>query len=177
MKEIQLTKGKVALVDDEDFERINKRQWHALCNKGISYACNRNRAGKPIHMHREVLNAPPDVLIDHKDRNGLNNQKSDLRYCNTNQNLQNQVRIKEGYKGVVKRSGTPYYRSRITYYGKRISLGNFKTAEEAAIAYNRAAIKYFGDFANLNVIKGERRLISEEEYIRKREEFNELFGT
>lgn len=147
MKEIKLTQGKVALVDDEDYEKLLKYKWYAHNNNGRFYVIG---TGK-IKMHRKILNPPDDMYIDHIDHNGLNNQKSNLRLCNKSQNNQNLV-SKRKYKGVYYRGNRIGYQSTIGYKGEQHYLGCFKSEIDAAKAYNDAAIKYFGDFANLNII-------------------------
>lgn len=109
-------------------------------------------------MHRLILNAPNGVNIDHIDGNGLNNQKSNLRLCNQSQNEANScisARNSSGYKG-VSFSGKEYthnpWRSRIRVHRIIHELGFFPTPEIAAIAYNNAALKYFGEYAKLNIV-------------------------
>jgi hypothetical protein len=91
------------------------------------------------------------ILVDHKDNNGLNNQKYNLRVCTQWQNLRNSTRRSNntsGFKGVSRFRNK--WISRIRTDEGRICLGTFNTPEEAAIAYDEAALKYHGEFANLN---------------------------
>jgi len=102
MKIIKLTKEKFTLLDDEDFDEINKFKWQAT---KTGYA-TRNTKGKTIRIHRLVMNAPKGMMVDHIDHNTLNNQKSNLRICTHTQNQQNQKNRQHGrgsskYKGVV----------------------------------------------------------------------------
>lgn len=155
MKEIPLTQGKVALVDDEDYEWLTRWKWTACKDKDNWYAMRREGYPKRrnVKMHRVVINAPSEMEVDHRDRNGLNNQKYNLRLCNTVQNSRNRrVRSdsRTGVKGVVFRVETEKYRVTICVNGKRKNLGQYDTIEDAAKAYNKAALKYFGEFANLN---------------------------
>src|SRR6266576_5977344 len=98
MKEIELTQGYVALIDNEDFDWINQHKWNTLTgyyNK--KYAFN-TTAGL---MHRFILDTPPDMEVDHKDGNTLNNQRSNIRNCTKSQNLMNKKKYGKGkYKGV-----------------------------------------------------------------------------
>lgn len=175
MKEIQLTKGKVALVDDEDYEHLNKFKWHALDSKHTFYADRRITInGKRVHisMHRFLLDAGTGDMVDHKDRNGLNNQRHNLRFCTCSQNNVN--RSASGiskYRGVslktkkaISKSGElkfyTYWSAAIQVNGKVKHLGYFKKEDVAAIAYNNAAIKQYGEFANLNIVSSDNTKIA-----------------
>ena len=161
MKEIPLTQGKFAIVDDEDYDKINSFKWHSHRMKNT----NRYYAGhffkingkyKYYHMHKFIMDSIGiDNIIDHIDGNGLNNQKSNLRICSFSDNIKNQkkrINSKSKYKGVyhIKKSGM--YRARIQADGKRLHLGCFVNEIDAAIAYNNAALMYFGEFANINIL-------------------------
>ena len=159
MKEIVLTQGKVALVDDEDYEYLNQFKWCAHLSKktGLWYAERGVRIIKgkqfTLGMHRVIMGIMDKTDIDHKDRNGLNNQKINLRICSRTLNEGNSILRKDsttGIKGVHYHKGHKKYTARIQFKRKRIALGDFKTKQEAAIAYNEAAIKYFGEFARIN---------------------------
>lgn len=158
MKEIQLTQSKVALVDDEDFEYLNQFKWHAR-KCGNSFYARKNigtieNANRGTHlMHRIIMNATdPQICVDHKDGNGLNNQKSNLRICNHQQNNMNQRHIQNGssiYKGVCWHKEAKKWVSNI-HFNKMIYLGLFDNETEAAKAYDQKAIELFGEFARLN---------------------------
>lgn len=155
-KEIQLTKGKIALVDDEDFEYLNQWGW---CYSAVGYAIRNDYSGrvhKMVYMHRQVMKDPYNLLktqIDHIDRNMLNNQKSNLRFCSPSQNGSNKTQQRNntsGYKGVSYDKSRDSWDARIQVNGKPIRLGRFATAKLAAIAYDKEAIKHLGDLAYLN---------------------------
>jgi len=160
MKEIQLTKGMVALVDDEDFERVNKFKWYTFQSHKVNYAVRDIHIGKikyRIRMHNLIMNySPDDILVDHKDGDGLNNQKYNLRFCTHSQNNMNkrpQIGGSSKYKGVhFDRSRNKWtaqiWRNNVYFY-----IGRFKTEIEAAKAYNTKAIELFAEFARLNVIE------------------------
>jgi hypothetical protein len=156
MKEITLTQGKVAMVDGGDFEYLNQFKWYARKNGCCYYALRHlyGKYGKPITMHFEIMGQPPKgMLQDHKDGNGLNNQKGNLRFCTVAQNQWNSAKQKDnqsGYKGVHLAKGRRKWTAQIMVNGEKKYLGRFHTPQEAAIAFNEAALKYHGEFARLN---------------------------
>lgn len=165
MKEIQLTKGKVAIVDHQDFETISKYKWHANKRGDLWYASAYINK-KITKMHRLIMDCKlfDKQIVDHIDGNGLNNQRINLRICTHSDNMKNRCSSKNGtskYLGVcfyLKTSGKgniakyPTYRAELQKNGKRMFVKDFKDEIEAAKAYNEAAIKYHGEFARLNKI-------------------------
>lgn len=151
MKEIQLTQGQVALVDDEDFEKVSKHKWHATRDGNTFYA-KTNIGSKRIFMHRLILNAPTGMDVDHKNKNGIDNSRANIRICSRTQNQANQ-NSRGGtskYKGVCWYSRERRWVSKIGFGGKKILLGYYKDEKEAARAYDIEAQKLYGDFAVLN---------------------------
>ena len=158
MKYINLTKGKRAKVDDENFEWLNHWPWY-FDNAGYARRnvrlkdLNGRRTTKTILMHRLVLGTPEGKETDHIDRDKLNNQINNLRVASSSENMFNKGADRDsrsGIKGVGWRAANQAWESRIKTHGKRIYLGLFKDINKAAAAYNTAAIKYHGDFAVLN---------------------------
>lgn len=165
MKRIPLTQGKFAIIDDEDFERVSKYKWFyhlGYAKHGVYDYKKKNN----IHLllHRFILQVnDPLVSIDHKDRNGLDNRKQNLRICTQSQNNMNRmVKNTNGYKGLkylktCSKNGKQYLRKKpyqavIHVSGKKISLGYFSSAEDAARAYNEGAKRIHGEFAKLNEV-------------------------
>ncbi len=161
MKEIQLTKGKLALIDDDDFERVNQWKWTWMPGKNsgknsLGYAFRNMRIeGKQtcILLHRFIMNAPKDFEVDHWDNDGLNCQKKNLRICSKGQNQHNQKARKGGssdFKGVSFYKANGKFGAYITLNGKLKFLGYFVEETEAAKAYDKAASDLFGESAQLN---------------------------
>ncbi len=128
--------GLFAKVDDEDYDFLMQYNWFAHKSKNTHYAETNGISNKTIKMHRLIMNPPPDMLIDHINRDGLDNQKSNLRICNYSQNNLNRIfpKSKSKYRGVYFERGK--WISKIT-----ISLGVFKTEQDAANAFNEAHAK------------------------------------
>ena len=157
-----MTKGYVALVDDDDHARVSKFKWHAQLTKNsdLVYAARSVRTktgGSMVLMHRFILGLGcGDKHVDHIDRNPLNNQKKNLRVCSLAQNQANKIKSKNKssvYKGVSKHSATGKW---VAYVGSRTNrayLGIYEKEMDAAHAYNVAALKVFGEFARLNPIQ------------------------
>lgn len=145
MKQIPLTRGMVALVDDEDYDRLAQFSWYAARKRNTYYAVRNTKAARgKIRMHRVVMQAPDDPLIDvdHINRNGLDNRKENLRVCTRRENTWNMRSQSEYGPGVTRIKnghGQGYrYRARIVCAGKRISIGCFATPEEARAAVTSA---------------------------------------
>lgn len=156
MKRIPLTQRKFALVDDEDFEWLNRWKWFARETRELWYAGRfefENKKRKQIHMHRLIMKTPSYLDVDHIDRNGLNNQKYNLRNCTRSQNQKNrkkQDNNTSGFMGVSWDKSRNKYKAKIKLNGKTINLGRFQQALDAAKVYDQAAIKYHKEFATLN---------------------------
>lgn len=158
MIEIPLTKGKVALIDDVDYERVAQHSWCAIVNPRTRTVYAQSRIDYIAeHMHVFIMQPHVGVMVDHRDHDGLNNQRHNLRVCTQSQNMGNSriqrtVGKTSQYKGVsyAKREGRwrAYIKKDYIYYG----LGYYRDEESAALAYNKAAIEMFGEFALTNII-------------------------
>lgn len=161
MKEIQLTRGYIAIVDDEDFELASRYKWRACpsTSHGV-YAISRwviDGREYTIGMHRLVMGCRrgDGKIIDHKNGNGLDNRKENLRFCTATENARNAKKsnkVRSRYKGAYYHQAERVWRAQIKVGGKLKQLGRFQTEREAAIAYNDAARMLHGEFASLNEI-------------------------
>lgn len=154
MRKITLGKyGVVTLIDDEDYSILISYNWHLHRGKGTNYARTRLYKGGPqFYMHRIIMNPPLGLTVDHKDGNGLNNQRSNLRLATIaeqNRNLYGKE-SNTGYRGVSLIAKTGLYYASIRYEGTTYNLGSYKDVKLAASAYNEAAKTYHKDFAILN---------------------------
>lgn len=169
MKVISVTSKKLGrhdiLVDDQDFDLVSKYNWHInkVRDSDLMYAKTNvynytTKKSKGISMHRLILGFP-DKVVDHKNNNGLDNRRSNIRTCEQNQNAANQKLIQTnnttGFRGIVFEPKKKLYRVQIGYKYKRIRGGRFKSIIAAAKKYNDLAIQYFGEFAKLNPIPNE----------------------
>ena len=148
-KIIPLTQGKIALVDDEDYEYINQWKW---CYHSEGYAKN-NSLEKMRFMHREILHIQDKVDIDHINGNKLDNRKENLRVCSRSQNMANSKKHKNStskYKGVSWSRSKKRWRVTIMKNRKAYFLGLFDNPVDAATAYDKKALELSGEFAKLN---------------------------
>ena len=175
-KEIQLTKGYVAIVDDDDYEWLSKYRWCASVDKREdqgNYTSARTTIYKyfegykwrrSVKMHRLIMDAKRGEIVDHINGDPLDNRRSNLRLCTAAENARNHKKQElinkspctSEYKGVtLSTKKTPYgdyqyWRAQITVDGVNHYLGQFKTEEDAATAYDVAAEEHHGEFARTN---------------------------
>jgi len=149
MGTIKLKNGIYTIIDNDIDDIILNKNW-VLSSHG--YVC-RFEKGKCFLLHREIMNAKFGEIIDHINGNILDNRKVNLRFCTHAENMFNKKIYKNnkcGYKGVHYDKGS--FRVIIYFNRKRINVGNYATALEAAEAYNKHALLYHGEFAKLNII-------------------------
>lgn len=151
MKKIKLAQGKAILVDDEDYVFVKRFSWCLLkAPRGLCFYARNRKLGL---LHRFIMGYPRKS-VDHVNGDGLDNRKENLRLCTYLENSRNRKVPKGKYKGVFARSnavGVSYF-AYIRTEGRQIHLGTYGTAAEAALAYNKAASKYHGNFARLNEV-------------------------
>jgi len=154
MKKITLTQGKHAIVDDEDFKELNRHKWCANKFGHSFYACRgmydpKTQKTKTILMHRVILDAPTGTICDHVNRNGLDNRKTNLRFCTKEQNSHNSkinIKNKSGYKGVSWDKNRKKWVVRMKINGFYKFIGRFTDKEKAIGAYHSRARKNHGEF-------------------------------
>lgn len=154
MKQIPLTKGQFALVDDEDFDQVNQFKWSVLKKRNTFTAVRYGEERKFYYLSRFLLNVTDkNIIVDHINHNGLDNRRCNLRLCTNQQNLFNMTKGKRTnsvYKGVTWKKDRNKWYSRVMFNYKEYGLGHYLTEIEAAKAYDKKAIELFGEFANLN---------------------------
>jgi hypothetical protein len=142
---VPLTRGKFALVDDQDVELVRRYSWHWFEARNHAYTSTTDINGKQhgIGMHRIILDASPGQEIDHKNGDGLDNRRANIRFCTRAENLRNRRGWgKQKFKGVFRRKDG--------LYQARIFSVPYATAQEAAQAYDRETNLLFGEFAWFN---------------------------
>ena len=160
---IPLTQGKVAVVDAADYDWLRQYKWYANKKSAGFYACT-HKSYRLLYMHRLITDAPAELVVDHIDRNSLNNRRSNLRLCTYQQNIFNQ-RGRKGtsrYKGVHWDKQKKAWTACIEKNDKAIKLGFFDDETSAAKAYDKKAGELFGEFAYLN-LPGRRATVNKNE--------------
>jgi len=151
-----MSQPRYAIVDAEDYERLKVYEWFASTRGGCFYAARRTpsrKAGKYSlkTMHREIIEPGEGKVVDHINHDGMNNRKSNLRPATHAQNMQNRKKSLQPstskYKGVYWDKECKKWRVMINIDGTRTALGYFKDEVAAGKAYDKAAIKYYGEFA------------------------------
>jgi DNA-binding helix-hairpin-helix protein with protein kinase domain len=150
----------VVLVDDEDFDELNKFKWYVSKGRKTFYAkrnVNNNGIRTIVYLHRQIMNKhlQKGLIIDHINHNGLDNRKCNLRIVTRQQNQQNTTSRKNStskYLGVSFSNRALKWYAKIKTNNKNLNLGYYVNENDAAQAYNKAALKHFGEYANLNKI-------------------------
>ena len=149
-KRIPLSNDGYTLVDEQDYDELSSVNWWCTYDDHRRYAV-RFKKGKLIRMHRQIMNPPNDMVVDHINGDGLDNRRCNLRVCTNDQNVLNKHKRIGGaseYMGVHRAQN--YWRASIGYKGKRYGLGRYENEEDAAKAYDAAARYYHGEFATTN---------------------------
>lgn len=153
---IPLSRGLWTVVDEGDAKLVVGRQWCALSRSRSLYAntaIRRSDGWGTLYLRRLIAAAPDGLYVDHKDRNPLNNRRANLRICTNGQNLVNTPsRSLTGFRGVTIKNGVraTKYQACIQRDGKYQYIGSYYSAEEAARAYDAAALEVYGEFVQLN---------------------------
>lgn len=166
MKNIALSRGYVAIIDDEDFEKVSQYKWHASQHEKKIYAKRKRwipdesittKQGKyvkkgyykTIALHRVILDAPDDMEVDHINGNPLDCRKINLRVCSHEQNMWNlkgRSDSKSGYRGITWDKQTQKWRATLTYKKQFINIGRFDNLDDAIKAHQEKAKELFGEF-------------------------------
>lgn len=162
MKTITLTQGQVALVDDADYDKLNKHKWSAVKSGKTYYATRieyipggKGKLRINHKMHRVILGiTDPKIEGEHENHNGLDNQRHNLRTATHSQNCMNRDAINKTskYLGVHWDKESKKWKAALKFKGKQLNLGRYTDEKLAAEVYNRVAIIYHKEFANLNII-------------------------
>lgn len=151
MRKIPLTRGKYAVVDEVDYAILNMHKWYCFPGKKTFYATRVRGGGDNTlaRMHRVILDAKEGQIVDHINGNGLDNRRSNLRFVTSRENALNRSKSRGAiYKGVSKVRDK--YRARIRLPNNILHLGYFLCPKLAAKAYDRAALRHFGQYAKTN---------------------------
>jgi hypothetical protein len=157
-RKIALTRGKYAIVDQEDYERFSQYKWFVRKGKRTFYAARavkkaEGRGARTVLMHKEILKVGEGLCVDHINHNGLDNRRANLRPATNAENVRNSRKrrnTKNKYKGSSWNKNKKKWQAKITVNKEQKGLGYFESEIEAAKAYDAAARKYHGEFAGPN---------------------------
>ena len=155
MKTIPLSRGLCAIVDDEDFDALALHKWSVTGQAKYAFRNYRRHDGakRALFMHRVILEAPHHLQVDHVNRDGLDNRRSNLRLATQAQNNWNAICRKHSsrFKGVSWYKRDKLWEAAIKIHDRRLFLGRFQDEIEAARAYDEAAKEFYGEFARTNL--------------------------
>lgn len=154
MELIALTRGKLARVDDGDYEWLNRSKWCYNGRYAVRVVTGDDGKQHTVFMHRIIAETPYGMYTDHIDGDGLNDQRANLRICTRAENSHNrgmQANNTSGFKGVSWETNSRKWKAAMRFEGRSIRIGYYSTALEAAIAYDQAALRFHGEFARLNL--------------------------
>ena len=155
MKEIKLTQGQVALVDDDDYERVAAHPWWPA-SRSMPYPMTEMKVGgktRTVRLSRFIMRAQVEMVVDHINHDPLDNRKVNLRICTNSENMRNRIkhqRATSKYKGVYMHTQAQVWVAQIQCDSRRHYLGLYDDEVDAALAYDRKARELHGDFALLN---------------------------
>jgi hypothetical protein len=156
-RRIYLGEGEWTILDEKDYYKYGKFKWTLGGKRKNFYAIRgiKNDKGEVeiLRLHRAIMKAPKHLLVDHRNNNGLDNRNANLRLATKAQNACNSRKRKNAssrFMGVNFHKGVGMWAARIQHHGKDSWLGYYKDEIDAARAYDRAAVKYHGEFASLN---------------------------
>ena len=156
MREINLTQGKVAIVDDEDYEKLSKYKWgynsYGYAKRNFT---QKDGTRRQVYMHAFIIGKINGLEIDHINNNPLDNRRCNLRHVTHQENCINRKSLHRSseYKGVYRNKNDKVWRSQITIRGKLYDLGGYESEKDAAWVYNVWAESFFGKYAKLNVLE------------------------
>ncbi|MDE3095803.1 MAG: HNH endonuclease [Chloroflexota bacterium] len=155
MPAIMLDRGRFALVDDGDFERVKGHRWttnrpHVTASGLEFWYAQAHIDGKTVRMHRFIMDAPSGTQVDHINGDGLDNRRSNLRLCSHAGNNRNRHVKNAPARGVLRLS-SGRWSARIGVDGRNVGLGTYDSKEAAARAYDAAAVRLHGEFGSLNL--------------------------
>jgi hypothetical protein len=148
--------GNFTIIDDEDYPKVKYSNWYELKGYAVRMTAKCEGKKKMLYMHRIIVPSAGGYLIDHINRNRLDNRKENLRIATRAQNNINRERVKGAqspYRGVIWRPHAKAWKAYIKKDHKQIHLGYFLTPEKAALKYNEKAVELFGRFAVLNDVR------------------------
>lgn len=153
-----MANGGAFLIDTKDYARVSKYGW-TLHNGYVARKVGARGRRKRIVLHRMLVKVPTGMQRDHRNRDRLDNRQNNIRPCTRAQNCMNAPKRpgQQRYKGVLqarRKSGPDKWAAVMNLGGKTIYLGTYGTEVEAALAYNDAVLKHYGEFANPNIISG-----------------------
>lgn len=152
MKQIPLTQGKCAIIDDSDFDIVSAHKWYAIWD-GWNWYAGRKHNKRQQRLHNFLMQPPAGVIIDHRDGNGLNNQRQNLKistYSHNVHRMRKKIAHTSKYKGVSWQKRCAKWIAQIHGKGQVVYLGLYEVEEEAAKAYDSAAERFFGEDALTN---------------------------
>lgn len=173
---VPLTQGKFALIDSEDAPRVLAHSWSLKVTRSSMYAQKRDPSTKmPISLHCFLTEAPPGIEVDHKNGDGLDNRRENLRLATRQQNSTNTLLKSNnttGYKGVSEYRREGNYRATIKVQGKQITIGYFNDPRNAALAYDAYVRTHFGEFGTYNFPEEGERGVRTIEQLAESGEYN-----